>query len=328
MQGDIDGAVRIAGLAFNFTWRWRTDDVEKFRDVAGWDEVEMLSQGLGVDFGTGLNITPAIARATYDPTFFERRHSPKQQVTELSVRVTDRVDANNPESWPKLIDTFAEIADRLTAELKKPDVATPGPRPSVRWTRARVVLTLEIGAESVMLRIVNPLYQRWWDELLAHEDSDDFEDEDEDAEDLNDLQVPQTWEAYSKALAVTMTRLPGNGVLVLGSTTKNVVEIEAGGFSIECRVTAGTGSPAEQHISPSEWSEMADKGWSAPSSRANAWERSLRWPASYHEFEATADAVVEAVRLVLRPSRPSDIHVDGWMDLSDDRPDLSALGVA
>lgn len=336
MQADIDEAVRIASLAFGFTWKWRTDDVEKFRAAAGWDRIEPQSPGPDMDmdmgFRTGLNIEFPVARACCEPAFFERRHSPKQQVKELLVRVSDRVDPNDSDSRRQLIDAFAEIADRLTTELRAPDQTFPGPRPSLRWTRARVVLTLEIGELSVALRIANPIYQRWWDELLAHEDDEDEDDfRDDEDEDLTELpDVPQTWEAFSDALALTMARLPGSGVLDIGSAETTVVMIDMDWDVIKCRITAGTGSIAGLGVSASERRAIDDNGWMASTAQANVgevWERSLRWPAPYFEFQATADAIVAAMRAVLGSPNPTDVHVDAWIGVSDDRPDISAFGL-
>lgn len=326
MQADIEGAVRIATLAAGFKWTWTTDDIPRFCEMAGWSYVESPGER-GADIRTGLHVGEPLALAVYDRRFFERSRRPDQQVTELVLRITDRVDGTLPENHRSLTDVFAEIVDRLTTDLGKPKQPLPGPEPRVRWSLRRVVLDIGMTSRAVELRIVNPVYRDWLDEYLSREDDEEgsgYED-DEDSDNLPDR--PRTWPDLSAALALTLTRLPLSGVLVLGKADQTVAHFSLDWFGLSCRLPAGRGADAQRFWESNQLT-MKDNGWSTEVGRsANSWIRSMRWPARYEEYEYMADSVVAALRNVFRISDPAHLDVRAWDETPNSYPDLTAFGM-
>ncbi|GAB4582307.1 DUF6301 family protein [Nocardia sp. IFM 10818] len=345
MQADIEGAVRIASLVAGFDWTWSIDDVHRFCAVAGWSYVESSGER-GAAIRTGLDVAEPLARATYRRRWFERNLKPDQQVSQLVLCVTDYVDGTLPENHRSLTDAFAELADRLTTALGEPEVPSPGPEPEIRWSLpwsstsrwrntgasfapAASVLFLRMDGQAVEMRIVNPTYQKWWDEYLSRDNDEEADGEYEDDEDMGDLpDRPRTWPEFSAALTLTLTSLPLEGILVIRKDDRAVAHIEPTWFGLTCRMLAGS-VPSAQRSSGTERTAMTDSGWSIVEEDRvpEGWVRSLRWPASYREFEAMADAVVTALRDVYRVADPADLVVDAWDNSSENYPAITAFGV-
>ncbi|MEU4648166.1 DUF6301 family protein [Nocardia fluminea] len=345
MQADIEGAVRIANLAAGFDWTWTTDDLPRFCEAAGWSCVESAGDR-GAEIQTDFDVEKPSALAVYNRSFLERNRRPDQQVTQLVLRVSDRVDGTLPENLRSLTDLFAELADRIATELGAPEVPSPGLEPEVRWSLpwssisrwrnfgasvspATAILFLAMTSQAVELRIVNLTYQRWWDDYMSRDDDDEDSGYDDDGEDLDDLpEKPRTWQEYSAALALTLTRLPLGGILVLRVGGRDVARIEPTWFGLTCQMLAQS-VPRVQRDSGADQIFMIRNGWSVAEegSTPEGWVRSLRWPALYREFDSMADAVVTALRSIYGVADPVSLVVDAWSDSSEQDPDITAFGI-
>ncbi|MFF0634599.1 DUF6301 family protein [Nocardia sp. NPDC004151] len=329
MHTDLDGAVHIACLVADFDWTWAMEDVQRFSDAAGWTVVGQLPREHGADLRTGLDLQDTYARAIYGRAFLEREGFPDQLVTEILVPVTDWMKDTTPERHRSLTNAFAELSDRLVAALGRPTKPRPGVLPEVRWTLSTAVLTLRMNDQSVELRIVNPVHQQWWDSWVAHDDEDEpvADTADEDLEALPDR--PRSWPEFSSALTLTLNRLRSDEQLVLTMGQEGIAQFEMDWFKIGCFVRAGMSGGAVQPIPHADRAVMTANNWHAGAGPNEGWwERTMRWPARYEEFEAAADAVSLALRDIIGIGSPTDLQVTGWNNASDySYPDITAFGV-
>lgn len=178
------------------------------------------------------------------------------------------------------------------------------------------------------LRIVNPVHQRWWDNWAARDDEDDgIAVAEEDLEPL--LARPTSWEEFSAALAVTLIRLSSDEQVVMTLGHEAVAHFEVDWFAIGCLVRAGMTGGVVQIVPEAVEAKMITRDWRAGiGPNEGWWERPLRWPARYEEFEATADAVCRALRDIIGAEYPAHLQVTGWNNASDYRyPNITAFGV-
>ncbi|MEV0462963.1 DUF6301 family protein [Nocardia tengchongensis] len=359
MQVDLHGAVRIACLAAEFDWTWTIDDIARFCATANWTEESRDEHG--VNALTGLNIEDPGALFVYDLASLSRYGKPGQQVSELTLPVSDQcvthgescyaptLDPTLRQNHRSLTDTFAALTNRITAELGEPAHSGPGPEPSIRWhpmrkTEGRSEGTPDESPEAVIelcvrngcldLRIINPAVQAWWDAWVAdtEEDEEIAEDEDgtweayhfEDFHQATDVMPdkPRTWPEFSAALALTLTRLRQVGVLVLNKGDQCSAEFRLTPFRISCRLARAQSFP------PGDSVAMTDNGWSFEQDTATeTWVLSTQWPAPYQDLETLADAAVRAVRELIHVADPADLEVSGWDDYPSTHPDLTAFGI-
>ncbi|WP_372508375.1 TY-Chap domain-containing protein [Nocardia amikacinitolerans] len=80
-------------------------------------------------------------------------------------------------------------------------------------------------------------------------------------------------------------------------------------------------------VSPDDAAWLSSHGWAPPREAGSPnWHRRVPWPAHYNEYEVIADQVVEVLRGVLRIGSPAELTVDSWVNFSNDKFDVSALG--
>ncbi|MFI6866582.1 DUF6301 family protein [Nocardia sp. NPDC050406] len=334
MRVDMEGAVQIACLAAGFDWDWTKANVERFCRHAGWQSARTGPTGTGPEyarFRTSLRIATPIGEVEYDPEFFERRRIHGAEVREIVVYLTDLVDESSPTGRAFLVDTFAELAERLSLAFGLPSHRVNDINLKVVWTLPRAVFFLAIDRQdgSIGLRIVNPVYQDHLNRLAReYRGDDDFDDEDfdddEDSEDslAQSAEFPSTWPDFVSALALTLTRLPVDGILALTASGGDTgVWFEMGWHELQCLVTWGDGHSQEHHA------KAVDLGWStaAPIHHAN-WERSISWPAPYRACEALAEGAVIILREVLEVAQPTDLQLVAGNDSDSDlMPDVAAF---
>ncbi|MFI6866581.1 DUF6301 family protein [Nocardia sp. NPDC050406] len=329
MHADIDEAVRIARLAADFDWTWAAEDVQRFSAAAGWTVVGQRPRERGTDLRTGLDIPDPVGRAIYNRRFFEREGSPEQLISEILVTVTSQVKDATPQRHRWLTNTFADLFDRLVAELGQPSKPSPGDPSHVRWTLSTTVLIVRMDKDSVGLRIVNPIYQQWWDRWTARDDGDEgaTDSDDEDSDALPDQ--PRSWSAFSSALALTLNRLHSDDQVVMTSGQDAIAQFEMDWFKIACFVRADMKDVVVHTIPGTVGAAMTADDWQIGTGPDEGWwQRTLRWPARYEEFEAAAEAVSLALREVIGVGSPTDLAVTGWSNASEySYPDITAFGI-
>ncbi|MGW5106314.1 TY-Chap domain-containing protein [Nocardia sp. NPDC004123] len=150
---------------------------------------------------------------------------------------------------------------------------------------------------------------------------------DEDLEALPDR--PRSWPQFSSALALTLNRLRSDEQLVLTMGQEGIAQFEMDWFEIGCFVRAGMSGGAVQPIPHADRAVMTANNWHAGlGPNEGWWERTMRWPARYEEFEAAADTVSHALRDIIGIGSPTDLQVTGWNNASDySYPDITAFGV-
>ncbi|MFI6867610.1 DUF6301 family protein [Nocardia sp. NPDC050406] len=346
MQVDLHGAVRIACRAAEFDWTWASDDIERFCATVGWTEESRNEYG--VDARTGLEIEDPGALFVFGGDFLSRRGMPGQQISEFMLTVSDQYSTDGESRYAPtldpvlrqnhrlLTDGFAALASRIAAELGAPVYSNPGSEPSIRWRpshKTEVVIALHVRNGYLELRVTNPVVQARWDAWAADTTEDEEIAEDEDgtweASHFEDFHrpidvmpnKPRTWPEFSAALALTLTRLSDVGVLMLKAGDQNSAEFRLAPFTITCRLKRAP-------LRPGDAEAMTNNGWSLDRDKAvDSWTRSMQWPAAYHDFEALADAALNAMRNLFPVADPADLQVRGWDDYPSTHPDLTAFGI-
>ncbi|GAB2555190.1 DUF6301 family protein [Nocardia sp. NPDC004722] len=325
MQADFDGAVRIAQLAAGFDWSWTVANVEQFCQEAGWRS-EPLSYG-GTELHTGLSVSQPWGRAEHASEFLRECCSDGGEVKELRVLVTDVADDATSEGHIWLVDSFAELAERLTLEVGPPLGPVNIYGPTVVWNLANAVLLLSthIDHGTIQLKIADPVYRQWEIECA---DDDDDSDEDEQAElsgSDGDQVFPRTWLELTTALALTLSRLSVGAQVELAASRDRIARFDMGWQTLECSVSRSAARRTMGHLFDDDRAHWFSLGWSWTAINGEqGWGRSIEWPARYREFEAMADAVVIALRDELKVAHPKDLRVQASPGDSG-RVDISAF---
>lgn len=155
---DIDGAVKVAGLAATFDWTWQVDDLPRFSAAAGWEVTEI--RHAGASLATNLDVDTPDADVSF--------HG--YQVASIDCYVSDLREADEVSS-EELTSRYNELANRLPLGTS-PTPRPPQPEPSIGWDLERVIIFVVIGGGTIYLSLVNPRYQAWID---APEDDDEDE---------------------------------------------------------------------------------------------------------------------------------------------------------
>ncbi|WP_067835971.1 TY-Chap domain-containing protein [Nocardia lijiangensis] len=140
------------------------------------------------------------------------------------------------------------------------------------------------------------------------------------------IKIPD-WPSLSAALALTLARMPGDGCLILSATGNRFAQFVMGSEGLWAEIVDDSALVGGYRISPDDAVWLSSHGWSPPSEAGSPnWHRRVPWPAHYNEYEAIADQVVEVLCEVLRISAPTELTVESWVNFSNDKFDVSALG--
>jgi hypothetical protein len=147
---DANGAVDVVCAAKQFDWTWEPGDIDRFNAVTGWK----LD-----DFGNTTTVFATTDIKVNNPdAWFDLSDG---VVSSASFHVTDLV---GPSERSDLVDGFATVSARVGEVLGAPTGRTEGERPGLRWELPLISIELVQLAESVMVSLVNPKYQRMSDE--------------------------------------------------------------------------------------------------------------------------------------------------------------------
>ncbi|WP_458690300.1 DUF6301 family protein, partial [Nocardia tengchongensis] len=171
LNGDIEGAVRVAKVAMGLSWVWTDEDIERFRSALGWGIHSRLRESCTL--ATDLEINIAHADVTYDRSLLGRYGGIDESVLEVSVYVTDVAN----DRAEQLRELFGGFADRLIREIGEPDELVAGEK--VAWLAPNAMVGLWLSEMSITLKIENPRYRRWDADCEWYEDRAELDPLDE-----------------------------------------------------------------------------------------------------------------------------------------------------
>ncbi|MFF2397424.1 DUF6301 family protein [Nocardia sp. NPDC058114] len=153
MNGDIEGAVRVAKAAKAFSWTWADEDVERFRSVVGWEFLGRNRESYSL--ATDLDVNIPHADVSCDGFLLRKYGGDRESILQISVYVTD-IAKDQVEHLRQLFDQFSA---QLTRELGEPDEKIAGEK--IEWSTPSGIIALMGGAMSIHLEVVNPRYRKW-----------------------------------------------------------------------------------------------------------------------------------------------------------------------
>jgi hypothetical protein len=158
------------------------------------------------------------------------------------------------------------------------------------------------------LGVVNPEYHSWI------YDDDDSEAEDERRRNHGNQKPHESispelsggWEAFSDALALTLVRLPEDGVLTVVANSRHSIR-----FSYIENSRTGLHLKADL-LGASEIvaTTLRQDGWIKIKDRKGGWARWTKWPAPYDDYRVLADGAVFALRDCFAVHDPADTVID------------------
>jgi hypothetical protein len=330
MQADIEGAIRVARLAANFDWTWTVENVQRFYREAGWQSDSDPKSG--AELRTGLMVSEPWGSAEYAAEFFRDYGIDGGEVKHFLVLVTDVVDDASLAGHRWLVDAFSELADRIEHEVGPSLGRVKVADPTMVWKLPKAVLFLSTDTDdaAIQMKIVNPAYQEWLDRLADEDEEDDSEQYAESAEAVvnGETPFPHTWPELKAALALTLSRLPIEGELVLIAPGGRTAWFTMGWDEFSCRVSTSGGRHATGKISAADRDYWVGMGWSRdPMKGDDGWQRSIQWPTRYREYEVIAEAAADALHDRLGVAQPSDLQMKAWIGESSSIPDITAFGI-
>ncbi|MFD6398440.1 DUF6301 family protein [Nocardia sp. NPDC060249] len=316
MQADIDGAVRSARLAANFSWSWNPDDVSRFCDVAEWRVAE---PSIRPRLLTNLEIAEPIGHVSIGRNIWSDE-APSQVLRQISFRLSS--SGSGSVSASERIDAFFLAGSRLTSEFGNPTQAIPGREPTLAWELPELSIELRLRASYLMLGIINPNYQDWknssrdeleYERRLNHGD-----------EKPNDSVSPSStlgWQSFLSALSLTLSRLPEDGVLTIVADSKKWVRFSFGessrlGLLLRCEFPQIGDIDAEQ---------LVRDGWVKPDKRSRHWVYAVEWPTIYDKYYALSKSAVGVLRSIFGVEDAASISIDSQSLSYGDHADLVAF---
>lgn len=151
MRVEVDRAVDIACFAAQFAWTWTVGDLEPWCSRFGWQVSHRTDKSIGLTTNLGIDYPEAGFHVGRD----------RIRMDWLTVGVTDT--AQDETAAGMVVDAFAEIADRIAAELGPPGLMRPGRTSKISWYRPDAVITLvDHDHLLIELRIGSPALEEWF----------------------------------------------------------------------------------------------------------------------------------------------------------------------
>ncbi|MFD9992096.1 DUF6301 family protein [Bacillus cereus] len=159
MKADVDGAARIARIASGFDWEWSDRDIPRFCQAAGW-RVLHDDRRFGATLGTNLAVPLAMCNVAYDTRLMGTRGSVGEKIAEMRVYVAGSEGAAATEPLPVAV--AREFRTRLVEELGPWSEHVGREQDQCfYWRRSGVVVGLALNKSFVLLKVLNPRYERW-----------------------------------------------------------------------------------------------------------------------------------------------------------------------
>lgn len=149
MRADIDRAVEIARVASHFDWTWTLEDLEPFCALLGWQIDSVTDKSASLTTNLMIDFPEADFHVGRDRTVMDW----------LRVQITDIAAADSSPAF--VIDAFADMTERITAELGPPFRKDPGRTSEIGWRRRNVVVTLVNMNVALFLRVGSLALEEW-----------------------------------------------------------------------------------------------------------------------------------------------------------------------
>ncbi|MGW5110976.1 DUF6301 family protein [Nocardia sp. NPDC004123] len=172
MHSDLEGISRITLLAADFDWTWTLQDLGPFCSRTGWqinleDRYSDLTTNFAVD--------------RQDAVI----HRSEGEIKYISCFVTDVASSDTEEVADEVAQWFNRISEVITTTLgisASPDVTD---EMKLHWLTPKVVFDLAASGRAVHLKLYDPDYWRFVDEVKQLE-AEAYEEYDEDDEDQDE----------------------------------------------------------------------------------------------------------------------------------------------
>lgn len=140
--------------------------------------------------------------------------------------------------------------------------------------------------------------------------------------------VSTAWQGLAEGLSVTLAEMPNNCYIVLEEAQGRYAQFALINFDILVEVVGNSELREELQMSEIDSSKMIVDGWLPPGLESETnWRIVEAWPVKFNEYESMANKAVVALRDRLRVRSPGELFVQGWIEGSDDLPDVTSLGL-
>lgn len=153
MQSDIDRAEDAVRIAVSVDWTWTIEDIDRFSAAVGWPVIRRS------EFGSGLRTAFSARRPEADVLIGGAA------IKHVTFTVVDAQAGSSAPAPDLVLDSFAELAARLTGQFGEPTRRQPGARPWIGWDLANLVIFVRTLESTVYVRLVSPEYQREQDHI-------------------------------------------------------------------------------------------------------------------------------------------------------------------
>ncbi|PXX52645.1 hypothetical protein DFR70_13230 [Nocardia tenerifensis] len=160
--------------AAEFAWSWTVDDLTGFAEQVGWRVANLDERS--ITLMTDFDVNRAGAKVYAEET---GKLGASRVLNSIRVYVSDVV-MDDPGLVHGLNEAFEEVAQQVFDELgQRPTGWWIKPSRGLRWDLSRIVIEVTTsGGHSVSIKLINPAYQAWRDEIdknLVQEDQLDLD---------------------------------------------------------------------------------------------------------------------------------------------------------
>ncbi|MFD3511019.1 DUF6301 family protein [Nocardia sp. NPDC058666] len=160
MQGDIEGAVRVAKIARSFEWTWAQRDLERFCAENSWVYPDQGADGASF-LVTNLRVNIKKANVFCNRQYIRGPSGRDESLERITVYVTDISRVKNKTVAASLSECMNSMVAELTIEFGEPTIVDLEPK-RIRWIDHDCVISLLQRGTYILLEILNP---RYWMEV-------------------------------------------------------------------------------------------------------------------------------------------------------------------
>ena len=175
MNVDMDRAVAAVRAANEFAWSWTAEDLPAFAAATGWTLEDVGKRYPRLVTNIEVDRPDTMTFVSEPPAPF-----PLGQLNKITFDVADYL-VDDPDREPALNAVFDEFVQRVFETVRqRPTGWWVEPTRGLRWDLSDLVLKVTVGDESVWVTLINPVYQRWNEEIarIVEQQQEDEEDED------------------------------------------------------------------------------------------------------------------------------------------------------
>lgn len=137
------------------------------------------------------------------------------------------------------------------------------------------------------------------------------------------------WKQLSTNLALTLTRMPADGFLILGAAGNRFIRFRMMPRWLWCEITHNDQLADDQFRMTAESETiLTEQGWYLPpESVSDNWFKHVNWPSRYHEYQVVADECTTAIHEFLHVDSPTELTVKSWVAHSSKTFNTELLGL-